>query len=315
MGVKKKRKQALLIRKLILGSMILLPLLLIFALLWPVSSTYSISVKTEIIKFKTLDDNISKIPFYGADIYESFFDTIPNETLKNGTFKLAEGATTKIERISKSNSVLIQINGRKDLEKDSMYSAGTFYKDDDEISHQAGGYVEFIIDSIDYRVAKGETIIIPITGHVTVGRSINYEVSGNSSAILREGKVVVIGKSILGKKYYKSETFDLNFGDQFEIGEIDKNDDNDKAYGFVSINEESGMTAAYKVVGKEGRIITPGPIDNNSGYLISTSLMSRFLYDPVVNGISIALAFLVLCAEIVPFIQSIYPKAPEKKKK
>ena len=315
MNKKKKNKIFRLIRKLILALIILLPLLFIGIMIWPVNSTYSISVNTEIIEFKTLDDNISKIPLSKYEVFN--YDNISLGHYE-GTFKIAEGATARVERIANSNSASIQIQGKIDYDSGKESSAGTFYNlDQDEVASKAENFLEFYIDSISQRVARGETIIIPVTGDVSIGRAINYESYGNSNAIVRSGKVTVIGEAILGETYFKSESYDLNLGDQFKIGDVHENDSLNvsKAYGFVTINENNGMTAAYKVIGKKGRIITPGPIDDNSGYLIKTSLMSRFLHDPIFNGISLALAFLVIIAELVPFIQSIYPKIPKKKKK
>jgi hypothetical protein len=281
----------------------------------PVNSTYSISVNTEVIQFKTLDDNISKFSIPCSDVFNYDYDNIGRY---GGTFKVAKGATTRIERISQGNSASIQIEGLVDYKTGVSKSAGTFYsEEDDEILGEAENFVEFYIDSISQRISRGETIIIPLTGNVSIGRAINYESYGNSNAIVRSGKVTVIGKAILGNTYFKSESYDLNIGDQFRIGDVYENDSLNvsKAYGFITINEDKGMTAAYKVIGKKGRIITPGPIDDNSGYLIKTSLMSRFLNDPIFNGISMALAFLVIIAGLVPFIRDLYPKRTQVTKK
>ena len=79
------------------------------------------------------------------------------------------------------------------------------------------------------------------------------------------------------------------------------------------------MTAAYRVLGKKGKILTPGPVEENAGYFISTSLISRFLYDSFFQGISWALASIIVIATTLPFLndleQLVFKKRKKKKKK
>ena len=304
MSKKNKRKWYKLFKKLFLVVLILLPIFLIIIIICPVPSTFSISVKTELIKFETIDDNNSKIPLYNVKQLNNYNETTYQKERIDGTFEVADSTVTSIERIA-NGDVFITI------ESLSGKSVGTFYSaDGDEINEQAGEFVEFYIDSIVNRVDRGETIIIPVTGKIDIGRSINYEIHGNSTAIVRSGKVTVIGKSIFGGNYFKSDSYDLNIGDQFSV----KNPKS-KAYGFVTINEESGMAAAYKIIGKRGSIITPGPIDDNSGYEVSTSLLSRFLNDPIIKGVLLAFAILGTMATVLPIFQEVYKRKSNKKRK
>lgn len=155
----------------------------------------------------------------------------------------------------------------------------------------------------------GITTIIPISGKVILGRALNYELYNSSTAIVRSGVVKMVGKSLLGNHFFESGVIDLNIGDQFimEDGET-------KAYGFIVVNEMPAMTAAYRTVGRQGKIITPGPVDNNSGYYISTSLTSRFLNDNFFQGISWSFASLILLGTLLTFLIDIDIVLRKKKK-
>ncbi|MDO5969647.1 hypothetical protein Q4Q35_07495 [Flavivirga aquimarina] len=304
---KRKQKQFTLFKKLIfVAVMVLTPIITIQVFnLFP--STFSVSVKTELLKFKTIDHNNSKIPLYDVKVFIREDDSIGIDGY-HGTFKIATGATTTIERISNSYLTI-------EIKVSKGESAGTFYSpDDDEVTHKADNYVLFYIDDIADRINRGETIIVPITGEITIGRTINYETYGNSNAIVRCGGVTVIGRSIFWGPYFKSNTYDLNTGDQFIITNYDK-DKKVKVYGFATINEEIGMTATYKAIGKEGIIITPGPMDDNSGYNISTTIFDRFEKDRNVKIISLMFVILVTIADILPLVKEVFPDVLSKSKK
>lgn len=302
MSAKKKKNRQLSIEQIILVLFLVLAVFLAVIIIIPVESTFSISVNTERIKFIVLKDH-SKIPLRNVTIFNydgKRIDTTCQKLVQSkqdstagydGTFKIADNSSIIIERIA-MGALSIQIKGSKEN------PAGTFYSwEEDEVIHEADNFVEFYIEDIKARVLKGETIIIPIKGRkMRIGRSVNYETFENTTAMLKKGKVRAIGKSFFFKNnYFISETYELNIGDQFIVG-----DDKTEAYGFVTINENSAMDASYKILGKKGRIITPGPINENSGYLISTSLISRFKNDPIIIATLMVLALLVSLANIFP---------------
>jgi hypothetical protein len=302
LSAKKKKNRQLSIEQIILVLFLVLAAFLAFIIIIPVESTFSISVNTERIEFIVLKDN-SKIPLRNVTIFNYRGDRIDTTYQKlvqskqdstagyDGTFKIAKDAVIIIERIAMGN-LSIQIEGSKGQ------SAGTFYSwEEDEVIDEADNFVEFYIEDIKARVLKGETIIIPIKGRkIGIGRSVNYETFESTTAILKKGKVRVIGKSFFLKNNYISDTYELNIGDQFLV----VGDDETEAYGFVTINENSAMDTSYKILGKKGRIITPGPINENSGYLISTSTLSRYKNDPIIIATSLVLALLVSLANIFP---------------
>lgn len=284
---RKKKNTKLGYKRILVGLIILLPLVLIIGISIPTATTFNVSVTTELLAFKTLDSDHSKLSLRDVQVYNYNGDSLGRFS---GSFKISPNAETHIERIA-HGPLSIQITGG------SNNSAGDFYAANSDLKmHAADHFVEFYVEDMSSRLLEGETIIIPINGEVSLGRNVNYETYSNSNALLRHGNVVVIGKSLLSNSYYKSSTYDLNIGDEFRVV-----DPISKAYGFATINENVGMTVAYKVIGKEGRILTPGPRNKNSGYPVSLSFLSKINNDTLFKGLSLFTAFLISLATLIPF--------------
>lgn len=308
---RKKNRGIYIFKKLLWPSVIILPIIVvILGMINPKDSTFSVSIITERIEFIANEDD-NKIVLYDVAIFDydgfkidpkkefSRYVGDDNKSISGftGTFKIAEDAIVVIERIA-SGGLSIQI------EVEEKKSVGTFYSDDqDEVTMKFDhDFIEFYIDDIEERVKKGQTIIIPIHAKgngVTLGRSVYYETINSSTAITRSGEVRVIGRSSFEGKPFIADSYDLKMGDQFKL----TTENDNKAFGFVVINEDSAMYATYKTIGQEGRITTPGPLDENSGYVISASLISQYANDPSVKRFSLFLAFLVSIASILPLFE------------
>lgn len=267
----------------------------------PIPTTFNVTVKTERLEYTTLDNNNSRLPLINFFAYNYNGDSLG---LKNGSFQISRGSNVLVERVS-NGPLLIQIKGANNKK------AGVFYSENqDEIEKEAENFIEFVVANPSLRNKDGETILIPVSGDVVLGRTINYESYYSSTAMVKSGTITMIGRSLFGNHFFESGIYNLNIGDQFVI-----DNPQSKAYGFVTINEESGMTAAYRVVGKKGKILTPGPVDENSGYFITTSLLSRFLYDSFFQGISWSFASLILIATVIPFLTDLEELLFKKKKR
>lgn len=299
MKIKNKNKALLLFSGIFIGCI----LVFVIVINIPIPTTFNVSVKTERLEFTTVDNNNSRLPLNRVEVYNFNGDSLG---IQNGSFEIAIGSTVLVERIS-NGPLLIKIQGREDQ------SAGIFFSaSQDEIERKAENFVEFIIMDPPERNKYGETIVIPISGQVILGKTINYESYASSTALVRSGTITMVGKSLIGDQFFESGTHTLNIGDQFKVVKPQS-----KAYGFVAINEDPGMSAAYRVLGKKGKILTPGPVTESPGYSISTNLISRFLYDSFFQGISWALASLLVIATTLPLLSDLeqYTFKKDKKKK
>ena len=279
-------------------------MLFVIAIAKPIPTTFNVSVTTERIEFKTIDENNSRISLNNIVAFNYDGDSLGTY---NGTFHISESSTVIVERVS-NGALIIQVNNQ--LKK----SAGTFYDDEqDKVLHKADKFVEFYISNPSERASHGENIIIPFSGEVILGRAINYESNAYNSALVRSGKITMIGKSIIGNYFFESGTYDLNIGDQFVV-----ENPKSKAFGFVVVNENPAMKVAYRVVGKKGKIVTPGPVNQKSGYFIATTFLSRFLYDSFFQALSWSFACLIFLSASITFIKDceevIFRKKKKKKK-
>lgn len=265
-----------------------------------------IFANTELVKFITMNRDNINIPLTDVEVYDLKKDSTYSFS---GTFKITkENVRTTITRISNGDvSILVESITNPIYDKSSL---GSFYSKEDVFQYDAFGSFEFYIDNFKEKAENGETIILPIAGNIEIGRTSKYEFYGNSTAILRSGEVIILGKTIMGKPY-KSNLYELNVGDKFHLEK-----QFGIARGILTINEKSAMQVAYRVVGEKGRIINPGEIgDVKTGYYLSRSLFSRFENDPLVKSISLALAILISIAEVGPLFSCFTNKKKNKSKK
>lgn len=296
MKIKKRHKPI----SFFIGILLLCILIFIIAIAIPIPTTFNVSVTTERIEFKTTDENNSRIPLNNVYVYNYEGDSLGKY---NGTFHISEGSKVIAERIS-NGALTIQV------ENEAKKSSGILYDTQDKIINEADSFIEFYIPKPSERAIKGENIIIPFSGDVVLGRAVNYESYAYNPALVRNGKITMIGKSLFANHFFESGTYDLNIGDQFVIEQAKS-----KAYGFVVVNENPAMSAAYRVVGKKGRIVTPGPVNEETGYFISTTFLSRFLYDSFFQSLSWAFACIIFISTALTFIKDSEELISKRKKK
>lgn len=280
--------------KKVLGLIILLfALFVLFKVLQsiffdPITTTFNVTVQTELIEYKTLNKNRSRLVLYDALIEDD--NGIVSDNF-NGSIDLEVGVYVTIERVA-YGPILIRI------ENEDGGSIGKLYREnEDNPSHKGEDYLIVSISNIEEKVAAGQTFIFNISGDIETGRSINFEMYDQSTALLRGGQVKMIGSSRWSKNLFEAGTRELNLGDQLVF-----DDPETEAFGFAMVNENAGMNAAYRVDSKEASVIKPGPQNQGSGYKISASLLDKFLKDRFYQAISILFATLIAILTILTFI-------------
>lgn len=291
----------------ILGTLFIYFLLSLF--LDPIITIYNVAAQTERLQFKTLDNNISRYNLLNAQV----IDYDAEELLENfnGSLKLNSGITLDFERIS-SGPIIITI-----FSEDGK-SIGNFYQGSDgELLLEAPDFINIFFEPIDSLLHQGIGTVFPISGTVNLGRSVGFEVFGESSPLLREGNITMTGYSSWSNSYFEAGNSPLSMGDYLIFEDEDK-----MAFGFLTINENPGLQVAYRVEALEARVIKPGPRDANSGYPISASLYDRFMSDRLFQSISLLFAGLILATTLVTFYmdvilfrQDTQKKIKRKKKK
>ena len=250
-----------------------------------ITTTFNITVNTERIDYTTLDKNNSRLILTGVELAD--MDNILSENFE-GTIDLNTNVKVTIERIAFGPISII-------IESENGESIGKIYNGQDgKLFYTAKDFLEVYIYDIVKKTEEGQTYIFSIDGDVNIGRSVNFEIFGESTALLREGEVKMIGKSKFSNDYFEAGSKQLNLGDRLVFDNILS-----KTFGFVTINENPGMKAAYRVTSKQARVIKPGPQNENNGYLISASMLDRFSKDRLFLGISIIVGTLIAFMNII----------------
>lgn len=196
-----------------------------------------------------------------------------------------------IERIS-NGPISITVESEKDSE------LGQFYKGSDGSKlYTAKEFVEIFIDDIQQKTNLGQTFVFPIDGSIEVGRSVDIETFGESTAVLRSGKVTLIGNSFFGGKHFIAGSHELFLGDKLIFQKQES-----KSFGFVLINDEPGMQASFRTRAKEAKVIKPGPRDDDTGINISANWIDRLIKDEFCRSISFFTGIILIAITLIAFV-------------
>lgn len=260
--------------------LIIAVLLMLYALFFvPITTTFNVAVNTERIQFTTLGKNNSRIVLLDAEV--ASIDSVLSKSF-DGNIDLNNNVKVTIERISNGPISIV-------LENETGESVGSLYNGENgELFYTGSDFLELYIYDVLKKTEDGQTFIFSIDGDVNIGRSVNYEIFGESTALLRDGEIKMIGKSFLSNDNFEAGSVMLNLGDRLVFDDIES-----KTYGFVTVNENPGMKAAYRIASKHARVIKPGPQNENNGYVISASLISMILNDRNVQGLILLIGALI----------------------
>lgn len=275
----------------ILGLFALITLLayfMLFSFLNPIKTIYNISAQTEKIEIKVSERNTSRYNILGATV----IDYEAEELLKefDGSLELNKGVTLAFERISSGPAVMTIFSNTEE-------SVGNFYKGTGgELILQAPAFINVFLPSIDSLLTQGISMVFPISGEVNLGRSVDVEIFGESTALLKGGTITMTGYSRLSRSFFEAGSRTLELGDYLIFEDINEN-----AFGFLTINEDPGLQVAYRVEAKRAKVIKPGPRDKNSGYPISASWYNLFVADRFFQSLSLFVAVLLIIITVSTF--------------
>lgn len=267
----------------------------------PFESTFNVTVDTERILFKVLEKK--DIYFHSVIIHDVINDK--KYTDFDGRISLNPEVSIELERVANGAvSITFEPSERK------SNSVGEIYSDkNDTLVEKAGKLVKVFITDIDSRLKKGESIIFSIDGEILeLGKTVSNIGNARSIAVLKGGEVKMIQKSFLVDNYYVASSEQLYLGDGLIFYQGDNNDDiARKAFGFVTITEKPGMSAAYRIIAEKAKITKPGPSilagnsEDESGYFITVAIVDIFLNDPVFQMVSIIAVTLLTLFELIGF--------------
>ena len=173
---------------------------------------------------------------------------------------------------------------------------GNFYSiDNNSKVRSAGEYLYIEISNIDSLINSGRTIILPISGEIILGSSIEVEINNQASPVLRKGEIVMTGTSSWSGEHFIAGSEKLYLGDKLNI-------EKESGFGFITVNENPALQVSFRVKAKTIKIQKPGPKEANSGYTISASIYDRFLHDQLFQRLSLVFAMIVIATSIGDFL-------------
>lgn len=268
------------------AAVVVILVILAIAILGKIDTIYNITAHTEVVTIHITQKPISRINIYNASIY----NLEPEAILKDfsGTLEINRDVNFIIERVSQGNVIL-------ELDCESCdYVAKLYNHIDGSLIHTAGDYLYIEIKNIVNTINKGETLVIPFTGTVKIGKSIDVEEANVSSPVLRSGTITMTGVSNMGSKNFLAGTSELYLGDELIL-------EDSESFGFVSINENPALQLACRTQAKNAIIIKPGPKDNESGLRVSATFFDRFKSDQLFQAFSFIMGILLVLVSIMDF--------------
>ncbi|MEZ5320102.1 MAG: hypothetical protein R2752_22060 [Vicinamibacterales bacterium] len=265
-------------------------------LVWPVSTTFNVTVQTERVEFRR--PVASPARWVIDDV--TLVDGDDEHPGLSGSVEFGAPIRGFIERVAFGD-----VWGHFECEAPCT-SVGRLYDDLDQFVRPLQSVVEIFIADLPARANAGRTVLIPLAGEVVSGRSVGIEVSG-TTAVLREGTVSLLDRTAFGNNIFEARRVELSAGDQFQVAEPDPDA---PTLGFILADERPALTAAYRVVGRRGTVVRPG----GGSYTISASALGRLFGDDLFRAISAVLAvlgtFATIAAVIVALAQMAQAPAP-----
>jgi len=264
-----------------------------------INTIFNVTAQTEVISCYTDQKPSSRINLFAADIY-----TIEDEIAKSfeGSIELSDSVNIKMERIS-NGPLLIEI----ERVTGGVVAKLRSFNERKKTPILVHDLIFIEISKIDSLLDNNASIVIPITGHIKLGNSIDIESDNEYSLLLRAGDITMTGVTSLFNSHFVAGNEKLYLGDQLIFD--DKN-----SIGIATINEQPAIQVSYRGIDKHARILKPGPKDFKSGYQISASIFSRFKYDNSFQIGSIIIALLISTITILDFYYNHIKKQKKNKR-
>ena len=146
--------------------------------------------------------------------------------------------------------------------------------------------VVFRLDGLSERTKQGQTIVLPLAERVTLGPELGEQI-GPRPALLKGGKISMLGHSLMGRNRFDGGSVELDPGDSVTVV-IDEADPGvgrstpggaplrGPFYGLVIAGERSALTVVLRVVAKTATVSRFA----SQGYDVSVDVFNRVTRDP-----------------------------------
>ena len=169
----------------------------------------------------------------------------------SGSLQLGFPVEVTIERVG-HGSLWIAI--RHQTGQDHKCRSATLFGPDEEALEPVPCEFDITVSDIPGRAAQGQTTVLALEGEISAGRPLGFQTQGSGTALLRSGRVTLREATFISRRSYDASIQDLYAGDFFRVTEVNPEI---IARGFIGVDERPAMTAAFRIVGKEGTVERP----------------------------------------------------------
>lgn len=277
-------RPAALIACALLGCVLLAMAVVAFALA-PSRTTFNVTATTERVRmWFGAERPVSRWQLDDVELEEQG----QRATKFSGSLEFADSVDVIIQRVA-MGELWISARSRRPTR-----SVGRYYGVGDVPLGDAPDAINIYVPDLPARANAGRTVILAVFGDVELGLPLGINTAG-SGALLRSGKVSLIGRSAVRGDPFQAGAVELDAGDAVRVS-----DPEGAAVGFVVADERPALTAAYYVRGRTMQVTRPG----GGTYPISASGFQSLTHDrlsQVVSGVFALLAALVSLAPIAAF--------------
>jgi len=156
------------------------------------------------------------------------------------------------------------------------------YDEADEPCMRVNGWIDVTLDDLEERDRRGNTVVLPIDGHLDVGEETRNPTSADAP-ILWSGTVQITSRTLSGSSYFEANRVELAVGEQFLV------DAPASGLGIVTPKREGGLLAVAYSAGEKGYVKSYG----TQGPPIEVSLWARLKNDGLLRILWGAVAFVV----------------------
>jgi hypothetical protein len=203
----------------------------------------------------------------------------------SGSFEIADSVKVLIQRVS-TGTLWVNVRSAR-----PGRSTGRYFSAAERPLRAAPDEVNIFVPNLSTRADSSRTVLLALFGEVWAGRPVLVNTRG-STAILRSGKVTLIGRSIFGSDRFEAGSVELDAGDVIEVVDPDG-----PARGFVLVDERPALTVAFQAQGRRMTITRPG----GGTYPLSASVLQRIVRDRLSQAVSLLVAVLVAFTTLRPF--------------
>lgn len=268
-------------------------------LIFPGSTTYSVETETDRLRFESVDAPPSMLFMENVEVLTP---DASSGMVFTGFIELASQVEVQIDRVGMGPlhigiRKLRNDEGLESPEDANPGSVGRLLSLSEEVVLDAGTRLDIFADSMLERSRAGNTFLIPISGNVTSGREVMME-TNRSTSVLRSGVVSLLAGTVFGAGSFEARSVRLGLGDRFVIERP-----LGSSVGLVHIDESPSLSAAYRVVGSDGRIDRAG----GSTFMLNVSWFDRVVNDPIFGALSFILGLFAALSTIVMLNFSWFP--------